>query len=77
MDTSTLADAKPTRVRRTIVATFFVSFVINYIDSSSISIAGPRIQDDLGIRSSPGASSLMAGTLQTSRRIACGDISAS
>lgn len=39
--------AKPTGARRMIVAMLFVTVVINYLDRSSISIAGPHIADDL------------------------------
>jgi ACS family D-galactonate transporter-like MFS transporter len=41
--------AKPTATRKLIVAMLFVSVVINYLDRSSISIAGPHIADDLGL----------------------------
>ena len=37
----------PSRVRRLIVALLFVSVVINYVDRSSIAIAGPAIADEL------------------------------
>jgi MFS transporter, ACS family, D-galactonate transporter len=40
---------KPTGARRTIVAMLFVTVVINYLDRSSISIAGPHIADDLNL----------------------------
>jgi MFS transporter, ACS family, D-galactonate transporter len=43
------AGPKPTSARRVIVAMLFVTVVINYVDRSSISIAGPHIQDDLGL----------------------------
>lgn len=39
--------AKSTAVRRTVVGLLFVSVVINYLDRSSISIAGPGIADEL------------------------------
>ncbi len=39
--------AKPSSVRKGIVGLLFVSVVINYLDRSSISIAGPGIADEL------------------------------
>lgn len=49
--TAVQSAAKPSAVRKTIVALLFVSVVINYIDRSSISIAAPRIADDLHLNS--------------------------
>jgi MFS transporter, ACS family, D-galactonate transporter len=40
---------RPTRARRAIIGLLFVTVVINYLDRSSISIAGPRIAHDLGL----------------------------
>ncbi|MEO8405773.1 MAG: MFS transporter [Chitinophagaceae bacterium] len=42
---------KPTRVRFTILAAIFVNVVINYMDRSNISIAGPVISDELHLTS--------------------------
>ncbi len=39
--------AKPSAVRKGVVGLLFVSVVINYLDRSSISIAGPGIADEL------------------------------
>jgi ACS family D-galactonate transporter-like MFS transporter len=44
-------DARPTRVRYLIVLLLFISTVINYLDRSSISIAGPGIADELHLNS--------------------------
>ncbi len=41
---------RPSRVRAFIVLLLFVTVVINYLDRSSISIAGPLIGHDLGLR---------------------------
>lgn len=41
--------ARPTRVRAGTVGLLFVTVVINYLDRSSISIAGPVIGHDLGL----------------------------
>ena len=43
------AGARPTRARAAIVLLLFVTVVINYLDRSSLSIAGPRIAHDLGL----------------------------
>lgn len=43
--------AKPTGARRMIVGMLFITVVINYLDRSSISIAGPHIADDLQLNS--------------------------
>jgi MFS transporter, ACS family, D-galactonate transporter len=40
---------KPTATRKLIVGMLFVSVVINYLDRSSISTAGPHIADDLAL----------------------------
>lgn len=40
---------RPTRARAGIVALLFVTVVINYLDRSSMSIAGPVIRRDLGL----------------------------
>jgi len=41
----------PTRVRFTILAAVFVNVVINYMDRSNISVAGPLISDELKLSS--------------------------
>src|SRR4051812_27252626 len=40
---------QPTRVRFSILAAVFLNVVINYMDRSNISIAGPFISDDLNL----------------------------
>ena len=42
---------QPTRVRFTILAAVFVNVVINYMDRSNISVAGPLISDELKLSS--------------------------
>ena len=42
---------KPTRVRFGILAAIFVNVVINYMDRSNISVAGPVISEELNLSS--------------------------
>lgn len=48
---SIMNTTKPTRVRFSILAAIFVNVVINYMDRSNISIAGPVISDELHLTS--------------------------
>ncbi len=46
-----MSHQKPTRIRVLIVGMLFVTTVINYLDRSSISIAGPFISKEMGLNS--------------------------
>lgn len=50
-DAATRSMSRPSAVRKGMVGLLFVSVVINYLDRSSISIAGPRIADELQLTS--------------------------
>lgn len=43
--------AKPSRIRYSMLALVFVNVVINYLDRSNISVAGPALSKDLGLTS--------------------------
>ncbi|MDQ3844631.1 MAG: MFS transporter [Bacteroidota bacterium] len=48
---NTTGNDKPTRVRFRILVLVFVNVVINYMDRSNVSVAGPAISQDLGLTS--------------------------
>lgn len=46
-----MQNQKPSRIRFTILAAIFVNVVINYMDRSNISVAAPKISEDLHLTS--------------------------